>query len=286
MRSDSRSIELHSAQEAVEVALRLSQSWFRGQPKPYGKLVPRIFRDEFSDEILQAVKPDLELSMFESFRRAAPAILDKTPAADDYLSWLFVMQHHGTPTRLLDWTQSALAALYFAASESLDADGELWALYPVALNRKSNITGLPLSQSKVLRFLASEFAQTDRARYANRLGLKSVPKYPLAYAPPLLFPRMVAQRSVFTIHPKPSNGGSIPDLLPEAKHLVRYSIPAKRKAGILLELRFLGITRGTLFPDLEGLSRSVIDEHKTVGYSPPEPPSWGHENGHGPRRAR
>jgi hypothetical protein len=88
------------------------------------------------------------------------------------------------------------------------------------------------------------------------------------------FARMVAQLSKFTIHPTPQQGNSIPELLPDAINLVRYIIPANSKEKLLRDLAALGVTQGTLFPDLDSLSVDIVYEHKVIAYTPPEPPKF------------
>ena len=57
----------------------------------------------------------LENNLYEEFRRCAPQLSDR-PFGDDEWDAYFMMQHHGVPTRLLDWTDGALIALHFAVS--------------------------------------------------------------------------------------------------------------------------------------------------------------------------
>lgn len=184
------------------------------------------------------------------------------------------MQHHGAPTRLLDWSKNALVALYFAAYDHFEADGELWAMHPDKLNKHNGFFGIPIPQNSILQFLAAEPSHNNPEKLAEEMGLQQVPQYPLAVDPPMNFARMVAQQSAFTIHPKPKQGTTIPELLSDPKELVRYIIPGSQKRKILSDLADLGITRLTLFPDLDSLSKDIIEEHNVVAYGPPDPPHW------------
>jgi len=264
---------IEKIEHAVEIALKLRRSWFRGHTRQYRALIPGIFRAHYN-ETYRTLVPDYEASIYRSFRRRAPAILERIPTPGDDEGWLFVMQHHGSPTRLLDWTENALAALYFAVSNDFDRAGELWSLYPPALNALSGIQDVPQAEHSVRRFLAGSPQHSNPETFASSLGLDSLPVNPIAIAPTLTFPRMVAQRSVFTIHPPPQSGHTIDTLLPSKKALVRYIIPANVKGHLLHDLRLLGVTRATLFPDLDSLSSSIIDEHNWVGYGIPDPPKW------------
>jgi hypothetical protein len=214
------------------------------------------------------------LSIIESFKRQAPAFVAATPEKDDHVAWLFLMQHFGTPTRLLDWSKNALSALYFAVNNDFEDDGELWAFYPDELNARNGIRGIPLLGSRILQYLAAEPTLHEPQRFAETMGLTEIPKYPLAVDPPLNFSRMIAQQSAFTIHPRARDGTTIPEILKDPKELVLYVVPKSQKKTLLRNLANLGFKRLTLFPDLESLSKDVVEEHNVIAYSPPDPPHW------------
>ena len=99
---------------------------YRGQG-PYSDLKTSIERafDEF--EIYGNDRRDREKQLIRSFQRKAPYHLKGVgvPAPNETLEWLSLMQHHGAPTRLLDWTYSFYRALYNAIDNSSRKDN-LW----------------------------------------------------------------------------------------------------------------------------------------------------------------
>ena len=264
--------KLESIQQAIEIGTSLSRSWFRGHTEVYDELTPGVFRQGL--DVHRRLRGDLEQPIAEHFRREAPVLCDHVPDDEDYISWLFLMQHHGTPTRLLDWTTSPLMALYFCVSERQKEDGELWAMYPDNLNKCSGRRGIYLARSGIVRYLAEEPSWHPPDKLAEKCGLTKIPDTPVAVYPPMRFLRMASQLSAFTIHPKPRPGGTIPELLPDERDLVKYIIPATKKPELQHHLAALGITKRTLFPDLDGLSRAVVDEINVLAYNPPIPPHW------------
>jgi len=222
------------------------------------------------------MKPALEMSAIETFKRHAELLSNvRMPDDNDRLGWLCLMQHYRAPTRLLDWTENLLVALFFAVSEGPKDDGELWAMLPWALNEGGGAGwGIPLPDSPWVKYLLEQpYSRATDSMLAFKFKLYAPVESPLAIEPPLRFPRMAVQASTFTLHPTPTNTTrTIVDVLPNRKHLVRYIIPAAAKPRILRGLRDLGVTRKQLFPELEGLSDMIAVDSAEVGYSPPEPP--------------
>lgn len=118
--------------------------WFRGQDRENGPL-PKLFRPPGCDEF----------NLTRMFRERAGAF-GNTPETDRLDKWLFLMQHYGAATRLLDWTESPLIALYFALKSYSQLPTQqkplqaprVWALNPLALNQLSNIRGFPNTWSR------------------------------------------------------------------------------------------------------------------------------------------
>ncbi|HHT9109337.1 MAG TPA: FRG domain-containing protein [Candidatus Wunengus sp. YC63] len=280
--------EIREINQIIEVATTLSENWFRGHPEKHGNLTPQIFRPEYIPKI--AVRSDTEYSVIDEFKRVAPALTQNIPNQDDHCGWLFLMQHHGAPTRLLDWTENALVALYFAVRNFSDCkDGELWAIYPYTLNEKSyqyqgyaSVTQYYKISQYLARepYLAIDPVSDNQEKLAKEIGLDKIPRYPLALYPTMNFSRMVAQLSTFKIHPTPSasrQGNTILDLLGDnKKYLARYIIPYDSKLKLINDLKTLGISRRTLFPDLDGLSQTIIENlnHTPSGYNPQDPPEF------------
>jgi len=218
--------------------------WFRGQGLSAWKLEPKLLRG--ADKLS-------ETHLINRFKQHASFLLDKPPR-DDF-DWLFLMQHYGMQTRLLDWSESPLVGLYFAVEQhhNHDAEGALWTLLPTDLNSKSNYR--PAFKYEVPSFddeyLKNYEPETIAREHKSRL-------YPVAAIARRNSSRMQAQQGVFTISHRENI--VVEDVGQEGAardHVWRYLIPAHAKEEIKQDLRRLGFTRFHLFPELDSISSVV-----------------------------
>jgi hypothetical protein len=213
--------------------------WWRGQGQIDWKLQPKVHRI-LAHDIYEA-------NIIAKFMQLAPSRHAQCPGANDHAKWLFLAQHYGLPTRLLDWSESPLVALYFAvANDENDAkSGTLWALDPFGLN--FSIKGKPIIASSadpdVVRLVDLAFTHSSEQT-----------KEALAVFPDEVDIRLMVQFAGFTIH------GSSQPLEKYAKvriFLRKFVIPARSKAQLRNELKALGIRQRSIFPDLYNLSQDL-----------------------------
>ena len=221
--------------------------WFRGESGNDPPLCPRIAKFGASQEN----------HLVQSFRRKAGGLAN-TPIRGETDKWLFLAQHFGIPTRLLDWTEGALLALFFAINRR-ESSPRVYMLSPHRLNELAGIKwdypNFPLSWIKGgYRNIA--LAWEER---------KTKDAYDLPIAMPATYQvdRMIAQRSCFTVHGTALE--PLPSLLKSrgfdiSECLFEYSIDRDRVEQLMRELSLLGISAATIFPDLDHLAEDLRSE--------------------------
>jgi len=207
--------------------------FFRDHSDESWKLLPRIARLTGT----QGTQTE-EIAYFDFVTKAG----DLLPESSSAWAVPLAMQHHGFPTRLLDWTETLAVALLFALLDSR-GDASVWILDPFALNNAT------LREQRLLR--PSDLGSTYEEyfiKHSEELGAPIVALSPLRH-----HPRILRQRGAFTLHDNLSK--PLEELVPGVVRKV--VIPKQAHEDAANFLQHAGISEFALFPDLDGLSREL-----------------------------
>jgi hypothetical protein len=199
---------------------------------------------------------DVEMVLLQRFRQQAVRFgIPELPPLWDRLGWWEVMQHHGAPTRLMDWTTSPFIGLWFAVEYHNDGDGDmaLW-VYP----RKT----WSESVAKIVAEIKSgeDFEFLDGRQLQNKLLESAITE---DWAPALIpvwprsFQRAVAQQSVLTISPNIGVARPADWWIKEKQYAIRICIKEAWKPEIKAACESMGLTRASLYRDLDNLGSSI-----------------------------
>lgn len=216
--------------------------WFRGHEDFAWRLAPsalRFTREKDRDRALELI--------FE-FKRHAVLRLRNPPGDDELLKWIQIAQHHGLPTRLLDWTESLPIALYFACSNP-KRDGAVFVLNPIDLNRKvdpncNRVFDLDHDRDLLQRYL----------ELGPKLQRASAAEPTIAMYPVVNTERLSLQKSVFTLHGSSRGGLTRHD----TTSLMCLPILRQAKDSLRAELEATGIDEMSIFPEPEHTCRQLI----------------------------
>ena len=220
--------------------------WWRGHGVADWSLTPSAHRESLS-----------ETDMYLRFIQRARTRHSPCPEAADFSAWLFLMQHFGLPTRLLDWTESLFVATFFAVfnDQHYDTDGAIWALFPIGLNQtqlgQGKIFGArnPLVKPLIFSpFVGGKPKEAVVALISDEIDI-----------------RMLVQLSAFTVHGFPT---PIEDLPQKENFLIKFTVPKEAKPSLRSALTLIGIRESCLFPDLEHLAKEI----KSLKFRPYEKP--------------
>jgi hypothetical protein len=175
--------------------------------------------------------------------------------ADSVWNWLALAQHHGLPSRLLDWTYSPYVALHFATEnlEQYDRDGVVWCVDYFRTNQR-----LPEKLQRILHEEGAEVFTVEMLEQAARTLAEferlADEEFVIFFEPPSLDARIVNQFALFSMMSKAT--GMLDQWLAEHPELCRrIIIPAGLKWEVRDKLDQANITERVLFPGLDGLSR-------------------------------
>ena len=232
--------------------------WFRGEEDAdwATALKPKLYRTKHKLKEVLRQEQDLRL---EFKRRGSQFEGEGKPA--DHWERYFLMEHYSVPTRLLDWSDGAMVALYFALKPTKTShNAAVYMLDPWWLNR---LVYKKLPLSKADQPVGTALPDWDEAKiYLSEDEFENEyigPQFPLAIDPSHVARRFAVQRSRFTIFGRNTDGlikmcGKVEKA---ERRLCR--IPIKRSAVNMMrrDLAMCGISESTIFPDLDGFGREL-----------------------------
>lgn len=232
--------------------------WYRGVDKASRKLVPSLFRHPTITEADDLVR--LERDIIQRFRERSIPYQDTPVLLEDEWSLLFLMQHFGVPTRLLDWTENPFIGLYFAVtSAQVDrATGQtaeaaaVWVFRPKPWNQQALAdTGY---DGGVLSVGAKQLEPYEPSSESEYMRVFPVAMYGLHNSA-----RIVAQRGVFTIFGKSTEAMDQQYETNDysADSIVKVEVPEAAVYPLREQLLSIGITDSVVYPDLMGLAKEL-----------------------------
>jgi hypothetical protein len=220
---------IHQLETRIEDRYRILL--FRGQ-NTNKALIPKIARHYFK----KSREVDEKRMLREFIINAKPQLQTKL---ETKLDKLVVAQHYGIPTRLLDWTENPLTALYFATNR-VNEDADHSVVWVISFDRSSSLL---LDNPNVDPF--------------NINTIKF-------YRPENLIERLSAQNGWLSIHPQNGYGfyqraEKIDDVSAKMSKII---IPKKRLSEIHQTLNSCGINEFSIFQDLDSLGKYVFKKYK------------------------
>lgn len=257
---------------------KIIERWvFRGQADSDWSLQTTLERGaEINSTYIRDI-PKIEQKIIDKFQRRALHYLDKLPEKENTLEWLSLIQHHGGPTRLLDFSYSYYVSLFFSIDQAFK-ESSVYCLNKDLVKKK----GLETEQ---WRGLDDENRFGSREYCNDALKEQTLSPLVMLVEPFNMHERLSRQQGLFAVPfegqqsfeynlsltvnryqkalPKSKNIKSyveILDVLQNECALLKVKIPQDLHNEIRKELKLMNITSETLYPGIDGFSKSLFGE--------------------------
>jgi hypothetical protein len=235
-----------------------SKNWiFRGQVKWEWPLKTSLERAAESYGLQFDNLPRIEQGLIRKFQRHYHHFSADRPKDDDYIEWLSIMQHYGSPTRLLDFTYSIFIALFFAVVDSeVHKEAALWCVDSDWLHDKYMKTTRTEYVAKFRDDISARYLETHKIALNDRI------RFLYCVNPFRMNPRLTIQQGAFLVPLEISKPfmknleATVTDTSETSKILkVKLVLHDNFLNSILTNLHRMNVTRAALFPGLEGFAQ-------------------------------
>jgi hypothetical protein len=239
----------------------LSENWvFRGQANTQWELENAIERTDFIH-----LYRGIEIDFLAEFQRGARNYLNKDETPEHLIEWLALMQHHGAPTRLLDFSRSPFIGAYFAFEEWVSSDNNyvaVWAINAQALKEHA-LQELKKTYSADL----DESGNVIDERLFKKIFFESNCSLIFPVEPFRMNRRYSLQQSTFL-----STGNSHEPFMQQlyflkdaiSKAVIKIELPGNLQKEVLRNLQRMNLNRASLFPDLDGYALSLRLRYNSI----------------------
>lgn len=266
-------IRVDSWEDAVVLGKGLTGHVFRGQSDAKWLLSTTIERAARRYGFPDGALRNREVVLLNNFQRRAHQYVDDPPSLEDRLEWLALMQHHGAPTRLLDFSHSFYVAAFFAM-ESAEQDAAIWALSTeFTMGHTSNL----LSETKTMLDLEEESRAVLHAHLSGRQTSICV----MLVEPHRMNARLAVQQGCFVVPGDLSKSFmenlahclevDVSELAAKRAHsmrrrdidrlfdtpVVKIILPKELHNQAVWDLDQMNVNATSLFPGLDGFARSL-----------------------------